>query len=231
MDDNKDIVAEAERIINDSAEAIETEHKAKQLHHFVQIESQMYKEFGFSDEDAYLFHMTMIANTAEEVEKLRAERKEENLSRIIPPDNPDEEANRAMQVKCVVSSGDVYDILRNRNAALQFANQDNGIGCIIRVAAFQSAKAMKEGVKPSEATDKQDAIVTIMITEERIQTISRICTDSEQIHTQVIEIESYEPDKERLLDALVTYFIFPRMMKHEEPTLFNALLKDYEEKS
>lgn len=231
MDNEKDILAQAESIINASAEQVEKDHKAQQLKHFVQIESAMFEEFGFDDEGAHMFHMTMIANTPEEVRELQRNRTEQKRTNVIPPDDPNEEANRAMKVELVVSSGDAYEILKNRKMSLGFANEDNGIGCILRVAAHQSAEAESKGVKPSEALDKQDAIITIMITDERIQTISRLSKDTEEIHTQVIDMEDYEPDKERLLDALVMYYIFPKAMKQEEPKMFNALLKDYKEKS
>ena len=227
MNNEERILAEAESIINASVERAETAHKAKQLEHFVRIESEMFKEFPFDDELAHLFHMTMVATTPDEVRELQAKRKASKRTQIIPPDDPTEEPNRAMAVELVCTSGDVYEMLRNKRASLTFANSDRSIGCIVRVAAFQSASAEKEGVKPSEATDKQDAIITIMMTDERIMTISRLSTDKGEIHTMETELEDFEPDKEKLLDAIFAYYIFPQMMKHQEPEMFEALLKDY----
>lgn len=227
MDNEKDILAETESIINASAEQALTDHKAKQLRHFVTIESQMFEQFDFDDEWAHLFHMTMVATTPDEVRDLQAKRKADKRSKILPPEDPTEEPNRAMAVELVCSSGDVYEMLNDRKRALTFANSDRAIGCIVRVAAFQSASAEKEGVRPSEATDKQDAIITIMMTDERIMVISRLSKNKDEIHTMETELEDYEPEKEKLLDAILHYYIFPQMMKSQEPEMFQALIKDY----
>ena len=85
-----------------------------------------------------------------------------------------------------------------------------------------------KGVKPSEAEDKEDCIITVMITNDCVQTIVRKGTNPDEIISQQSEIEDYEPGKQKLLDALFDYFFVPRMMRVNAPELFEALLKDYE---
>ena len=226
MNDEEKVLAEAENIINASAKDAENNHKANQLKHFVTIESEMFKQFKFDDEGSYLFHMTMVAETIQEVEELIADRKLSKMSTLVPPDDPTDIPNRAMRVE-LMAQGDVFEMLGNRKMSLDFANSTKNLGCIVRVAAFQSASAKEEGVKASEATDRKDALVTIMITDKRILTISRTGDDENEIHTMEKDLEDYEPETENLLDALVAYFIFPQVLKQDEPELFEALLKDY----
>lgn len=224
MDNEKDILAQAAEIVNASAKELDSELRSEQLRHFVAIESEMFKTFGFDDEASYMFHMSIVAETPEEVKALDEKMKDVRSMKVMNP-NGDEEIHSAMAVKAVGKSDNLYDLLNHKLGGLRFAQNKNSVGCIVRCGAWMSAT---EGVAPSEAEDKQDCIITIMMTNDCIQTIVRKSDNPDEIISQQSEIEDYEPGKQKLIDALFDYFFMPRMMRVNAPELFEALLKDYE---
>lgn len=224
MDNEKDILAQAEEIVNASAKEMDGEMRKEQLKHFVAIEGEMFKHFGFDDEASYMFHMSVVAETPEEVAALDEKHKGTESMTIMNPSG-DTEIHSAMAVKAVSKSDNLYDLLNNKLGGLRFAQDSHSVGCIVRCGAFVSET---EGVKPSEAEDKEDCIITIMITNDCVQTIVRKGTNPDEIISQQSETEDYEPGKQKLLDALFDYFFVPRMMRVKAPELFEALLKDYE---
>jgi hypothetical protein len=224
MNDEKDILAQAAEIVNASAEELDNEVKKHQLEHFVAIEGEMFKTFGFDDEASYMFHMMMVADTPEEVKAIEEQYKDTPSMTIMNPSN-DGEIHSAMAVKAVGKSGNLYDLLGNKLSGLRFAEDNNSVGCIVRCGAFMTPT---EGVIPSEAEDKEDCIITIMITSDRIQTIVRKSDNPDETITQQSNIEDYEPGKQKLIDALFDYYYMPRLMRVNAPELFKALVKDYE---
>lgn len=226
MDNEKDILAQAAEIVNASAKELDSEMRSEQLRHFVAIEGEMFKTFGFDDEASYMFHMSVVAETPEEVKALDEKMKDVKSMKVMNP-NGDEEIHSAMAVKAVGKSDNLYDLLGHKLGGLRFAQNKNSVGCIVRCGAWMSAT---EGVAPSEAEDKQDCIITIMITNDCIQTIVRKSDNPDEIISQQSEIEDYEPGKQKLIDALFDYFFMPRLMRVNAPELFEALLKDYEAK-
>lgn len=226
MDKEKDILAQAAEIVNASAKELDSEMRSEQLRHFVAIEGEMFKTFGFDDEASYVFHMSVVAETPEEVKALDEKMKDVKSMKVMNPSG-DEEIHSAMAVKAVGKSDNLYDLLNHKLSGLRFAQNKNSVGCIVRCGAWMSAT---EGVAPSEAEDKQDCIITIMITNDCIQTIVRKSDNPDEIISQQSEIEDYEPGKQKLIDALFDYFFMPRLMRVNAPELFEALLKDYEAK-
>lgn len=224
MDKEKDILAQAAEIVNASAKELDGEMRKEQLKHFVAIEGEMFKSYGFDDEASYMFHMTVVAETPEEVRALDEKMKGVKSMTIMNP-NGDPEIHSALGVKGISKSDNLYDLLNNKLGGLRFAQDKNSVGCIVRCGAFMSAT---EGVAPSEAEDREDCIITIMITNDCVQTIIRKSTDPDEIISQQSEIKDYEPGKQKLIDALFDYFFMPRLMRVNAPELFEALLKDYE---
>ncbi len=228
MENEKDILAQAAEIVNASAGEIDNEVKTEQLKHFVVIEGEMFKNFGFDDEDSYMFHMSVIAQTPEEVKALDLDpRYKDKPSMSVLNPNGDEEVHSAMAVKAIAKSQDLYGILGDKLSGLRFAQNSNSVGCIVRCGAWMSES---KDVKPSEAEDKQSCIITIMMTNDRIQTIVRKSESPDEIITQQSDLSDYEPGQQKLLDALFDYFLLPRLMRVNAPELFEALVKDYEAK-
>ncbi len=217
------VIAEAEAIINNVAEESDKELKAEQLNAFVTIEAKMFETFGFDDEEAMLFHMVMVAQNPDEVAQVK---RKYGHDRILNDEG--EEVVKAMAVQLHEHSGDLYGLLHNKKDALKFASSDRSVGCIVRVGAYKSENAKDLNVAPSEAPDREDAIIVVMITNDVIQTICRT-SDGNTVTSQQIT-KDYEIGDSKLIDGLFHYYIFPQMMKAQAPELFDALMLDYKDK-
>lgn len=220
MTDEEAILNELKEIVDVSGKEIEAEFDEKPFEHFTVIESAMFDEYGY-DDDSYMFSMEMVAKTIAEVDEL----KKTDIVHAVGLDRH-EIHNRAMRVKSM-AHGDIYGILGDLYESFKFAANEDIVGVIIRMGVFVSKTAGDLGVKPCDAPDKQNGVLTLLCSGDEILMISRI-EHSDEVTKKVTKVDKIEPGEQKLLDALMHFYFLPRILKDTRPNIFKALLKDYE---
>lgn len=217
-DNEKALLAEVANIINDSAESLD-ELPSDKLKYFIRIEQAMHDSFGFHD-NGHLFQMVMVANNVQEVQDYKEHNPEAQMIRFA---EDTDETNRAMRIH-EVGEGDMLDMLADKYSALSFANDDNNVGIVVRFGAFATKM---DGVKPSEATDKQSCVMTILATQDKYWSCMRTENDPDNPATVEHKWSDYTDGEQKLLDGIKRYYHFPNMLKHTDNKMFNAVLADY----
>lgn len=225
--DNNELFAEVEQTLNEAKKEIEANNDTVWENNFKEIEQMLYRDRGM-EEDTDLYLLESVAESAVAVMDFEKNLKDDieiiRSSRL----KPDDIANRAFGV-AHVAKGDLYELLGDRFASLLVADRDSVQGILLRMAVFMSETATNEGVKPSEATDKQDAIMVVLMIEGKVYAAVRHADKPETPNYQIINLEEYEGGM-RLIDAMVEFFVFPKYLKQENPELFKALLTDHKNK-
>ena len=219
MDNDEAILNELKNIIDESGKEVQAEFDKKPLEAFIEIEKNIFEQFGYED-DSYLFSMEMVANSIDEVNEL----KKTNTIRAIGLDSQ-EIHNRAMRVS-VIGSGELFPMLDNLYESFKYADNDNNVGLIVRSGVYMSQTAKELGVEPSEAEDRQNGVITVLCTGDKITTLCRV-EGSTEVTTQIVKCEDIEPGDQKLLDALMHFYFLPRLLKDSRPNIFKALMKDY----
>lgn len=227
MTSNNDeaILSEAKDIINACADQLGKDEQETKTKHFAELERNIFQSFGFND-GGHVFFMRMLAHNADEVvsliEKLPNEVGVLDQARVDAGEKP----NRAMGVS-LVANGDLYTLLTDKHAAYTFANDEDAMGVIVRTGATISHKALELDIAPSEAPDKQDAVLTLMIADGFVYTAARNATTPDEVIAQEFDLKDYEVGSQKLIDALIHFYAMPRAIREQRPDVFAAMLKDY----
>ena len=218
----KEILEELDKVGTSARSTIQDENIGLSMENIRMMETKIYEEFGTTD-DGFVFRIFTAANSQEEVEELF---KDKSLSEVdmtnggliggIP--------NAALGVELLERTDNIHRSLGFADNGILLANAPNNIAFMIRVGAWISANAFKENVKPSQATDKAECLITLCMTSNRIYSIVR--KESNEIIEDIIESEYYEAGSQCLVDAMIRFFVEPRQMRTEEPEMFKALLQD-----
>jgi hypothetical protein len=224
MDNDEAIIKEAEAIINKSAEELEAHDSGESIEHFVELEAKIFESFGFDDK-SFLFTMAIVATTEAEVAELEALAPEPGVQ-IIKPDESKGIPNRAMGVKLATVNGDVFELLGDSLEALTLAKDDDVFSIIVRSGVHISKVSEEEGVKPSEASDATDGVLSLMCTGSKIFSITRRADKPDEPMNSEIDLKEYEVGSQKLVDALLFYWYYPHILRQEQPKLFNAAIRD-----
>ena len=224
MDNDEAIIKEAEAIINKSVEELEAHNSGGSIEHFVHLEAKIFESFGFDDK-SFLFTMAILATTEAEVDKLEISLDDPDVQ-IIKPDEQEGKPNRAMGVKLTNVSGDVYNLLGDSLEALTLAKDDDVFSIIVRSGVHMSKTAAAEGVKPSEASDAVDGVLSLMCIDSKILSIFRRADNPDEAIKSEIDLKDYEVGSQKLVDALLYYWYYPHILYQEQPKLFKAAIKD-----
>ena len=220
MTDEEAILNELKEIVNVSGKEIEAEFDNKPLEQFVHIESAIFNDYAY-DDDSYMFSMEMIAKSIAEVDELK---KTETVHSVGL--DPQEIHNRAMRVSSM-AQGDIYTILDNLYLSFRYADDENVVGVIVRMGVFVSKTAGELGIKPCDAPDRENGVLTCLCSNDEILMISRT-ENSDEVIKKVVKIHDIEQGEQKLLDALMHFYFLPLILKRSRPKIFRALMKDYE---
>lgn len=222
--DNNELFAEVEQTLNEATKEIEASNDTVWENNFRQVEQILYRDRGM-EEDTDIYLLESVAESAVAVMDFENNLKDDTEVIRSSRMTPDDIANRAFGI-AHAAKGDLYELLGDRFASLLIADRDSVQGIMLRMAVFMSATATDEGVKPSEATDKQDAIMVVLVIEGKMYSAVRNINDPETPSYQTIDLTEYEGGQ-RLVDALIEFFVFPKYLKQENPEVFKALLTDH----
>jgi len=222
--DNNELFAEVEQTLNEATKEIEASNDTIWENNFRQVEQILYRDRGM-EEDTDIYLLESVAESAVAVMDFENNLKDDTEIIRSSRMTPDDIANRAFGI-AHAAKGDLYELLGDRFASLLIADRDSVQGIMLRMAVFMSATATDEGVKPSEATDKQDAIMVVLVIEGKMYSAVRNINDPETPSYQTIDLMEYEGGQ-RLVDALIEFFVFPKYLKQENPEVFKALLTDH----
>lgn len=156
-------------------------------------------------------------------------------------------ANACLQVHCAYEAepngpGDIKELLSNGAQMIRMHDQlPNLAGLMIRTEAWASKTAEKDGVKPSEAEDKQDIVIIASILANRMMFRIRAKDTGEILETKMMKVKeftgkNYKGIENQALELReeygeVPYLLYaalylPMMMRDRDPELFAALAKD-----
>jgi len=217
----KELLEELDRVGQSAMSEVLDERVGLTLDKIRIIEEQTYKSFGTS-EKGYVFRIFMAGHSREEVdERLEG----------VPNENKidlDEDYNAAIGVELLEETDDLHGSLQHFENGILLANAPDNVGFMVRVGAYRSALARDQDIKPSEASDKEDCLVTLCLTANRCYSIIRM-PDNETIE-QVIESSDYEHGEQRLVDAMLKFFVEPTNLKQDSPAVFTAMVMDIQNK-
>ena len=217
----KELLKELERVTDSAMSEVLDERVGLTMDKIRIIEEHTYKSFGTS-EKGYIFRIFMAGHSREEVDEHLLQVPDENKIDL------DENYNAAIGVELMEETDDINRSLSQYENGILLANAPDNVGFMIRVGAYRSAKALTEGVKPSDASDKEDCLITVCLTANRCYSIIR--TPDNEIIEQVIESSDYEAGEQKLVDAMLKFFVEPTNLKQNNPAVFTAMVTDIQNK-
>lgn len=217
---------ELEEILTNAEEKLVDHVIDSVLEDFKQIEQAMWDNIGDPDGLATIFGIHILAdNMADAMDKV-VELGEE-VTALNKPDDIGSDEGGLLGVEMYAQTGQAYDLLPSPEMLLAIAEKDP-VGVILRVGGHSSETATKEGKRPSEATDRKDVVVTIMCTHAAVYSIVRFVGDN-NTHVQVKQLSELVVGESRLVDAVVTTFMGPNVIRDQRPDMFENFKEELRE--
>lgn len=224
MDNNSEeqLLEEVRSVIDAEGLVVEIETEQDFREHFSMIEKALYDEYSFEG-PAYIFIETLVASTPEEVARLDTDYPD---SRKLM--GQESEVHGATRIE-LGAQGDLWELLNSKISSFALANDDN-----VKAMYARCPIIVGEGdnfdTPLSEQENKQDGVITAMVSNETVRFLIRRDSDPDDIIEQVINPKEYKMGDMRLVDALIYFWFFPRWIQHDSPELFKSMLEDLEEK-
>lgn len=208
-----DILAETAKILNEAEAAMTSERTDYLRDEFLRLEASMYEGLGNLDENHHLFLINVVPSA------LKDETLSKDNVRLVegkPNVATGEEPSTLLSITPFVQGGDIYEILGDQYLSAHVATLDaNGI--LMRVGATAT---------DTQDKSKHDVLITAMLMGDVVYVATRFVEDeSKEVVTQLIHAADYEGDM-KMIDAMVTFYVAPKMMKDAEPEIFQALYQD-----
>lgn len=192
-----DVHPDLEEIIANAEKEIYDESTLKIKDDFMSIEAGMWDNMGNPDAEACVFIVEVTATTIDEA--LECRRNHPTAINLNEP-NPNSTSGGMLTISSVVQ-GEAYECLLSPQLMLELLEK-KPVGMILRVGGWVSKQTE---VKPSEADDKQEIVMTSMITSAAMYTITRNLVTNE-ILTDIKPHFEAEPGEQKLYDAMATAF-------------------------
>lgn len=248
-ENDKNIIESAESILNDAIQQEKETLKAEALRLFCQLEKSLWDNDPLTE--VYDLWAVRLAHkgTPESLHDYRHLNQQFDDKAVIinSPDTP-EPCNSALAVRHAYSASEsmpenIVGLLHNLPAILMIHEDlDDGplVGLLLRTGGHATQRL---DIRPSQDDDALDVVITTMILRGFI--MSRVRredgTELDDTPPQVTEVAEFRSldDKEaivncleevaecgRVYEALYSAFIMPIMMKHVDPAMYAAVLKD-----
>jgi hypothetical protein len=212
----ENIHPEIESIMEDADESVLGPIREEALREFKKLESNMFDSLGDPHGEAQIFTIKASSVT------------EENIAEMGKSDSKAKLIGKELSLGDTVMSldavylGDIYEGLADMRAASEIAMDKDICGVIFRVGGYASESALTTDIKPSEAEDRIDSIVTGMVTNGSLMTVCRLL-DSSTIESNYTSVEKHEMGESKLLDALMTFWFAPQQLMIKEPGLWQTI--------
>jgi len=196
------------------------------LDDFKQIEEAMWDRLGDPDGLASVFGVHILANNMSDAMDKVVELGDDAVP-LNKPDDIDSEEGGLLGVELYAQTGQAYELLPNPEMLLAIAEKDP-VGLIVRVGGHSSETATKEGKRPSEADDRKDVVLTVMCTHAAIYTIVRFIGES-RTEIMVKQLSDMVVGESKLVDAIVTTFMGPNIIRDQRPEMFEDFKEELRE--
>jgi len=198
------IIEEAEaNLIGDIMESVSEDFRS--------IEKHMWEQFGDPDGVASAFGVTILAdNMGDAMDKVRET--EGQVVTLNKPDDIDTDEGGLLGIEHLASHGDMYAMLFSRELIVKLIKNEP-VGLIVRVGGFGSEVAATEDVRPSEASDAKDVVVTAMCTNAGVYAIIRNAKTGELIGESNTSYDNVKNGESKMIDAMMASFMAPSLMR------------------
>lgn len=206
-----DVHPDLDGIISDAEKTIYDESLLKIKEDFLQIEEGIWKESGNPDGNATVWLVTVGASNIGEAKKKIAELSNDpsviqvQLNEI--PDGVADDEGGMLAMLPAGTDGDVYELLQDPSVMLGIIESD-AVGLIARVGGWASTE---EGVKPSESATRRELVITCLVTNGAMYTITRML-DNDDVICDILKHGDVEFGEQRLYDAMTMTFCLPSML-------------------
>jgi len=139
----------------------------------------------------------VFQGSPEEVAEFKQEHGPDTNPNVGVVDASNGSANACLQVHCAYEAepngpGDIKELLSNGAQMIRMHDQlPNLAGLMIRTEAWASKTAEKDGVKPSEAEDKQDIVIIASILANRMMFRIRAKDTGEILETKMMKVKEF----------------------------------------
>lgn len=200
-----------EEILVGAEEQIATDVVESVREDFTQIEQFMWDKMGDPNGDATLWGVSIQAdNMADAMDRIT---EMDNVMTINKPDDiPTSDEGGLLGIELLGEGGDMYGLLFSMDMMKTLVKKDP-VGIIVRVGGYASGKAQEENVRPSQASDASDVVVTCMCTNAAVYTIIRNAKTGESVHSQHQRIDQIEVGESKMVDALMACFMAPSILR------------------
>lgn len=179
---------------------------------FKMIEQGMWEQMGDPDGIATVWTVNILADNMADAMDKQVELGD-SIVQLNKPDDIDEPEAGLMGIHLIAQSGNLYSELLKPSTMLAVAEADP-VGLIVRVGGFSSAEANDKGIRPSEADDREDVVVTVLCTNAVVYTIMRSVSNPDKdlvIDTKPVFEVTYGESK--LIDAVMMTYMAPQVVR------------------
>ena len=223
-----DVHPDLDAIISDAEKVIFDDSLLKIQEDFLQIEQGIWKESGNPDGNASLWLVTIGADNIGEAKKKIAEIGNDPTVRQVQlndvPEGVSDDDGGMLIMLPAGEDGDVYELLADPNVMLRVM-ETNAVGLIARVGGWASDE---EGVKPSESSRRRELVITCLVTNAAMYTVTRML-DNDDVVCDILKHGDLDFGQQRLYDAMTITFCLPSLLDGDLRTsLANDLRKRIE---
>jgi hypothetical protein len=215
--DDKDILAEAAKIVDGVSERLLSERAEGIGTEFLKLEQAMWNQMGKPEGTHSLFSVCLVDDKDIEAVFEEVKATPERLVKgegTIDGQKPDS----MLGLSKVADGGDIYEMLEHKMLSLHLAVDDSVVGVLARMDAT--------GRHPDE-DEKHEVCVTMMLLAEAIYVgVRRYNEPDSDVLFTTIHANDYEAGQDRLVDAMLLFFAMPKAMYAEKPTVMKALYQD-----
>jgi hypothetical protein len=209
---NNEAHPELQGILEEAEATIITDVVESVARDFEEIESYMWKNLGDPQGHSQAWGVSIEATSmADAMDRIR-EMEESEVMTINKPDDLDSDEAGLLGIELLADGDDMYSMLFSRDLLMALAKKDP-VGLIVRVGAHASEKATGEDVRPSQASDAQDIVLTCLCTNAAVYTIIRSVESGELIASHSAPCNEVEIGESKLIDAMLAAFMAPAILR------------------
>lgn len=196
---------------------------------FTEIEQFMWDKLGDPDGEGSIWNVVVLADNTGDAMDAVVNMDPETTIQMNKPDDLELGTGEEMGllgIEAIGAYGNVYDGLLNAHTMLAVAERDP-VGLLIRVGGHGSSKAQDENVRPSEASDRFDVVVSVLCTSAAVYSIVRKIGSDEKPIMDMTKITDVEVGQSRLVDAVMMTYMAPRVVRDlNSPEMYQSFLED-----
>ena len=179
---------------------------------FKMIEQGMWDQMGDPDGIATVWTVNILADNMADAMDKQVELGD-SIVQLNKPDDIDEPEAGLMGINLIAQSGNVYSELLNPKTMLAVAEADP-VGLIVRVGGYSSKQAGKDGIRPSQADDREDVVVTVLCTNAVVYTIMRkVSNPNDDLIIDTKPVFEITYGESRLIDAVMMTYMAPQVVR------------------